>query len=356
MFVRGVRLRCPFELSVGRADTSCCSSVPRRVGFRRQLKASRLLAGRTRPIASAAGPRAARPGTAPCAPSGRAVHLSAFVRTPLPTLSALGGHLATLFAARRVRVWACVAAVLVAPACASSGSRLGPASAAAQRSSTYATRAALTQALADAQRRGARDEAARLRERLTTGDMRPGDRLAVTLTVDSTRQLDLVVRDSQRVEVPPFAPLSLRGVLRSELQPVMLRYFQQYYRNPDVRVQPLIRVGVLGAVQKPGYYAIAPDAFVTDLLTDRAGGGTAGNADSRRIEVKRGGQKVLDQKGYQRAAREGLTLADAGVRSGDELQVPERKGRSVGQIIQTVFFGVSALTSLLFLIRAFYNN
>lgn len=287
---------------------------------------------------------------------GRAVFLSALVRTTLPTLSALGGRSAALFAPRWVRVWACVAAALAGSVLVAASAVAQPAAASSIRSAVYATRPALTQALADAQRRGARDEAARLRERLTTGDMRPGDRLAVTLTVDSTRQLDLVVRDSQRVDIPPFAPLSLRGVLRSELQPVMLRYFQQYYRNPDVRVQSLIRVGVLGAVQKPGYYAIAPDAFVTDLLTERGGGGAAGNADQGKIEVKRGSQKVLDRKGYKRAAREGLTLADAGVRSGDELQVPERKNRSTGQIIQTVFFGVSALTSLLFLIRAFYNN
>lgn len=253
-------------------------------------------------------------------------------------------------------MWAGVAVALVSAALVAPGAEAQPAAAASIRSTVYATRAALTQSLADAQRRGARDEAARLRERLAYGDMRPGDRLAVTLTVDSTRQLDLVVRDSQRVEVPPFAPLSLHGVLRSELQPVMLRYFRQYYRNPDVRVQPLVRVGVLGAVQKPGYYAIAPDAYVTDLLTEKGGGGAAGNADQGKIELKRGGQKILDRKGYKRAAREGLTLADAGVRSGDELQVPERKNRSTTQILQNVFFGISALTSVFFLIRAFYNS
>jgi protein involved in polysaccharide export with SLBB domain len=259
-----------------------------------------------------------------------------------------------------VRTAASLVAALVAaiagPALGAAGTAGAQPAASAARPSAYATRAALTQSLADARRRGARDEADRLRERLTAGDMRPGDRLAVTLTVDSTRVLDLVVRDSQRVDVPPFAPLSLRGVLRSELQPAVLRYFRQYYRDPDVRVQPLLRVGVLGAVGRPGYYAIAPDAFVTDLLTEKGGGGAAGNADQGKIELKRGSQKVLDRKGYQRAAREGLTLADVGVRSGDELRVPERKNRSSGQIIQNVFFGISAVTSLLFLVRAFYNN
>lgn len=219
----------------------------------------------------------------------------------------------------------------------------------------YATRPQLTQALASAERRGARDDVARISERLSSGDFRPGDRLAVTLTVDSARQFDLVVRDSQRVEIPPLGNFYLRGVLRSEAQPALLRFFQRYYKNPEVRVQPLMRVGFLGAVNKPAYYSVPPDVPVADALVNIAGG-PAGNGDVGKIEVRRGSERILDRKAYQRAARDGLTFADIGVRSGDEVRVPERKNKSTAQIVQNVFFGVSALTSLLFLIRAFYNN
>ena len=219
----------------------------------------------------------------------------------------------------------------------------------------YATRAQLTQALADAERRGARTDVARIRERLGAGDFRAGDRLAVTLTIDSARQLDLVVRDSQRVEVTPLGDLYLRGVLRSEAQPAVLRFFQRYYKNPEVRVQPLLRVGFLGAVNKPAYYSVPPDIPVADALVTAAGG-PAGNGDLGKIEVRRGSEVILDRKAYQRAARAGLTFSDIGVRSGDEVRVPEKKNRSTFQVVQAVFFGVSALTSLLFLIRAFYNS
>ena len=219
----------------------------------------------------------------------------------------------------------------------------------------YATRAQLTEALAAAERRGTRDEVARIRDRLGAGDFRAGDRLAVTITVDTARQLDLVVRDSQRVEVAPLGDLYLRGVLRSEAQPAVLRFFQRYYKNPEVRVQPLLRVGFLGAVNRPAYYSVPPDIPVADALVSAAGG-TAGNGDVGKIEVRRGTDRILDRKAYQRAARAGLTFADVGVRSGDEVRVPEKKTRSTFQILQSVFFGVSALTSLLFLIRAFYNS
>jgi protein involved in polysaccharide export with SLBB domain len=228
-------------------------------------------------------------------------------------------------------------------------------SATASVTGAYATRAQLTQAVADAERRGARTEAAELRSRLSTGDFRVGDRLAVTLTVDSTRQLELTVRDSQRVEILPLGNLYLTGVLRSEVQPVMLRFFQRYYRSPELRVQPLMRVGFLGAVAKPAYYLVPPDAPIADALVSVAGG-AAPNADPGRIEVRRGSERVVDRKAYTRAARDGLTFSDLGVRSGDEVRVPEKKRRDVFQVAQIAFFAVSALTSLLFLIRAFYNN
>jgi protein involved in polysaccharide export with SLBB domain len=220
--------------------------------------------------------------------------------------------------------------------------------------SPFATRAQLQAALAAAERRNATAEATRLRQRLTDGDFRAGDRLQVTLVIDSATQTELVVRDSQRVDLPPLGSLSLRGVLRSEAQPALLRFFQRYYRNPEVRVQPLVRIGVLGAVAKPGYYSVPPDAPIADAIAT-AGGGPAPNADLGRVEVRRGSARVLDRRGYQLAARDGLTLSDAGVLSGDEVRVPERKQRNTGQILQIAFFGISALTSLLFLIRAFYN-
>ncbi len=269
---------------------------------------------------------------------------------------------AKLGAFGRLAVWASLAVVVAAglarpAALGAQGGRAPQADPAAPVSATaaYATRPQLTLALANAERRGARDEAARIRQRLSAGDFRAGDRLAITLTVDSTRQFELVVRDTQRVEVPPLGDLSLSGVLRSEAQPAMLRFFQRYYKSPDVRVQPLLRVGFSGAVNKPAFYSVPPDVPVADALVQFAGG-PAGNADAARIEVRRGTDRLLDRHAFKRAARDGLTFSDVGVRSGDEVRVAERRNRSTGQIVQNVFWGVSAFTSLLFLIRAFYND
>jgi protein involved in polysaccharide export with SLBB domain len=255
-------------------------------------------------------------------------------------------------------VCALVAAVVAAalgPAPAAAQAGRAPAAGATASTGPFATRAQLQAALADAERRRATSEATRIRQRLTNGDFRAGDRLVLTIMLDSTSQSELVVRDSQRVDLPPLGSTSLYGVLRSEARPAMLRFLQKYYRNPDVRVEPLVRVGFTGAVAKPGFYSVPPDAPLADVLVSAAGG-PVGSADIGKIEVRRGQQRVVDRDAYKRAARDGITVADAGVVSGDEVRVPERKNRSTGQVVQTLFWGVSAVTSLIFLIRTFYTD
>jgi protein involved in polysaccharide export with SLBB domain len=221
---------------------------------------------------------------------------------------------------------------------------------AAAQTGPNATRAALTAAAADAERRGDRATAAVLRERLAVGDLRPGDRLVVQLTTDTIARYEFVVRDSQRVDVPPLGSVSLRGVLRSELQSAMQRFYTQYYRNPQVRVEPLIRIGVMGAVANPGFYSVPPDMPVADVLRERAGG-TAGNARMDRIEIKRGGERVVDRGSYQRAARDGLTFDDLNLRSGDEIQVPGQNRRNWWQTVRIVTSVIFALVAVLGLIR-----
>ena len=216
-----------------------------------------------------------------------------------------------------------------------------------------APRAALTAAAAAAERRGDRREAVAIRDRMREGDFHVGDVLSITLTIDSTRTAELPVRDSLLVDISPLGRLSLRGVLRSEVRDAVQRFYDQYYRKPDVRVQPLIRVGFLGAVPKPGYYIVAPDAPVADAFS-RVAGGPAQNADFGKIEVKRGAEVLLDADGYQRTARDGLTFDQVTLRSGDEVHVPERKRGNTFRTIRIVAISLGIVTTVLALIRSYY--
>ena len=213
-----------------------------------------------------------------------------------------------------------------------------------------ATRQELELALARLQQSGSRDDAAAsaIRTRLANGDLRAGDRFLLTLATDSVSQREIIVRDSVVVDLPPLASLPVRGLLRSEVQPALLRHMRRYYRDPEVRVQYLIRVGVTGAVGKPGFFAFPPEASLNDVL--QMAGGPAGNAKLKDITAWRYDQRLLDKNRFANEVRSGRTIVEIGLRSGDEVRVPE-KGKSWFDYAWPISLVISTLLSVLFLIR-----
>ncbi|HZF66981.1 MAG TPA: SLBB domain-containing protein [Gemmatirosa sp.] len=180
--------------------------------------------------------------------------------------------------------------------------------------------------------------------------MRPGDRFVMTLTTDSVVQRELIVRDSIVVDLPPLASLPVRGLLRTELQPALLRHLKRYYRSPEVRVQFQTRIGVVGAVGRPGYYVVTPDATLNDAM--QAAGGAASNAKLGKVELWRYDQRLMNGKTFTNNVRLGRTLGELDVRSGDEIRVPEKSNRNWLQILWVGSALLGSILSLLFLIRS----
>lgn len=212
--------------------------------------------------------------------------------------------------------------------------------------------------------RSRRDEIADIRRRLTEGDFRPGDRflvqdLLLARVNDRTTPLGDTVIVREGVTGPIFslntwADASLRGVLRAELPATVEAYERIYVRDPRLRVVPLTRLSITGGVPRPGYYVVDPDRQLTDAIT-LAGGPGVSNQKKGRISIVRGTKSLYDTKAVQNAIRDGRTLDDLALRSGDEVRVEEPK-RSRLPSAQTIFFGISALTGLIVLIRSLYNT
>ena len=113
-------------------------------------------------------------------------------------------------------------------------------------------------------------------------------------------------------------------------------------------------MSITGSVPRPGYYTVDPDRQITDAIT-LAGGPGAANQKKGRITVSRGSKQLYDTKSLRVAIRDGRTLDDLGIRSGDEIRIDDPKHSNFPSLT-TIFFGVSALTSLFYLIRSAYNT
>ena len=178
---------------------------------------------------------------------------------------------------------------------------------------------------------GKTTEAAAVRQRLTEGDFRPGDRILLTVTGNFTFSDTVAVREGQVVTVGTLPDIPLHGVLRAELNDYMTQQLSRFVKEPVVRAQALTRLAVLGAVGRPGFYALPADILLGDAIMHA--GGPAPNADLSRTVVRRGKAEVLSRQQVQRAISEGKTLDKMDLRAGDEIVVAEKKQRNIMNLI-----------------------
>ena len=183
-------------------------------------------------------------------------------------------------------------------------------------------------------------QAAAIRQRLRDGDFQVGDRIVLTIFSDVAHSDTLVVRAGRVVDLPGKAVLPLSGVLRSELKDRVTEEVLKYVKAVQVDAIPLTRIGVLGEVARPGYFALRSDIPITDGIM-LAGGPTA-SADIGHTVVRRAGREYRSAQETQQAIAKGITLDQFGLSAGDELVV----GRQRQLINQSTTAVIGMLASL----------
>lgn len=243
-------------------------------------------------------------------------------------------HVSRFQAARLVLAAAMVASVAATLAAQAGRSPSDP--------RAYVTRTELEAQAAREEQAGRRESAAAIRERLRSGDFRVGDKVVVAtpMTVLLPQEVAQALNDTFTVRagrvilIPNMGEVSVDGLLRSELEPRLRAHLAQYLRSePAVRVEPLMQVLISGPVTRQGYYPVAPDMLVTDVIMT---GGPAATADVTRSTVRREGRQLISADSLQRAIRAGATLDRLDLRAGDEVVVGEKRVTNWTRIAQIV--------------------
>jgi len=209
-----------------------------------------------------------------------------------------------------------------------------------------ATREELQAAL---QRSPAADVAARIKSRLTDGDFRRGDRISLMVQGEQALTDTFVVGNGGELilPAPTTGSLSLKGVLRSELQPKLTEYVAKFRNNPVVRAKPLLRLSVQGEVAKAGVYAVPVDAQLSDALM--AAGGTTQFAKPNNVTIERNG------KAYWKGATLTADLDSLGVQDGDQIVVDSSRPGNGMDNLRTAGLIVSIGVGLYELSRALHH-
>lgn len=165
--------------------------------------------------------------------------------------------------------------------------------------------------------------AAAIRQRLRDGDLHVGDRIIVSYLSDVMHRDTLIVRSERTIEIPGVTAVPVAGLLRSELKERVSAELLKYVKAQRIEVTPLMRVGVLGAVAKPGFFAFPSDLPLTDAIM--GAGGLTGTAAIDRATIRRQNEPFRSADETSKAIASGLTLDQFGLAGGDALVIGERK-------------------------------
>ena len=192
-------------------------------------------------------------------------------------------------------------------------------------------------------------DAAAIRARLRDGDFRVGDRLIISVREEPALSDTFTVRDGFLLKLPDIPAIPLKGVLRSEVEKTVAARIGEFYRDREVRVMPLVSIGVLGQVTRPGYYQLPADALLSDALM--AAGGPTPIANPDKMIVRRGGRTLFDARAVQEMVATNATLEALALRSGDDVMIEERQQRNWATVAQVSGVVTSVLFSVLYLAR-----
>ena len=189
------------------------------------------------------------------------------------------------------------------------------------------------------------DEAAVIRDRLKNGDFAPGDRIVIHVAEEQTLNDTFPVKTGRIMILPNLPEISMAGVLRSEAQSYLTAQIAKYVRNPTVIVDPLVRVAILGAVQKPGFYTVRADMLASEVLM--VSGGPATNADIRKTVIRRNAVVVRKDKELQIAFNRGTSLDALNLQAGDEIVVGQKHStRDAIGYVAAISGGVLAIVAI----------
>jgi hypothetical protein len=238
-----------------------------------------------------------------------------------------------------------VAILLTPAATVSARSQTLPSEGGQPSTSRYETRQQLEAQAAAAEKAHRTSEAWLLRQRLQNGDFQESDRIVVVMQNTPTPADTYTVRAGRVLILPRFGEVSLAGVLRSEVADRISTYVSRFLRDSTVRATPLVRIGVLGRVGRPGYYNAGADVILSDVLM--MAGGPAPDADLRKVVIRRGSDVIWNEENTRTALADGLTLDRLHLRAGDEIEVGVQKQFSWMSILSVVSGVVVLLGALL---------
>lgn len=185
--------------------------------------------------------------------------------------------------------------------------------------------------------------------RRSVGALRPGDVLKIAVFRDKELTGEYPIDARGYVQIPGLGVIKAAGLDPTDVTDrLRLALVERGFARPEISVQPLIRVSVLGEVRAPNVYPVDPGTSLLQLLT--VAGGPTDRARLQDTRVIRDGRAFrVDMDGGLRGSAAGRIV----LYSNDVVVVGRRKGFTSENLGLTLTAAslVLAVLNIAFLVR-----
>src|SRR3977135_957887 len=136
-------------------------------------------------------------------------------------------------------------------------------------------------------------------------DFEQGDQIFLEVEGDSQFTHPFSVGPGPALSLPVIGAIPLTGVRRADVETYLAQQLGRYMKNPVVHAKVLVRLGFLGEVEHPGYYAVAAGSVVSDALM--AAGGPTKDAKFTAARIEREGKGLFEGNAFQDPFARGMT-------------------------------------------------
>jgi protein involved in polysaccharide export with SLBB domain len=183
----------------------------------------------------------------------------------------------------------------------------------------------------------------------SVGALRPGDVLKIAVFRDKELTGEYPIDARGYVQIPGLGVIKAAGLNPTEVTDrLRLALIERGFARPEISVQPLIRVSVLGEVRSPNVYPVDPGTSLLQLLT--VAGGPTDRARLQDTRVIRDGRAFrVDMDGGLRGSAAGRVV----LYSNDVVVVGRKKGftnENLGLTLTAASL-VIAVLNIAFLVR-----
>lgn len=148
--------------------------------------------------------------------------------------------------------------------------------------------------------------------------LRPGDAVRITVWRKPDLSGEFFIASDSSIAHPLYTEVRVGGVPLAEAEARVRRFVERYETSPQVLVEPLFQVMVLGEVREPKLYTLRPEVTIAQAV------GLAGGATDRgqleRARLLRDGEVFIVD-----LTRPDAELARAPIRSGDQIVISRRR-------------------------------